>query len=181
MIPDSESRLNLAEASAVAPADPARQGDEITPIAAIRANASGPLHGRTEAKRSRSCAGKLHRLNQNWHRFDVPWRAAGGVAQMCGTQPPGGTVTCERFAEGCFPQLKALPDDTPQCVTRMGIQKLRVLLVEDSVSDAKLLVHELRRGAESVEFERVQLRMCDHERNHDLEQATYLESQDLSK
>jgi len=38
----------------------------------------------------------------------------------------------------------------------MGIQKLRVLLVEDSLSDAKLLVHELRRGAGSVEFERVE-------------------------
>ncbi|HEY3254624.1 MAG TPA: ATP-binding protein, partial [Polyangiaceae bacterium] len=38
----------------------------------------------------------------------------------------------------------------------MGIEKLRVLLVEDSASDAKLLVHELRRGAESVEFERVE-------------------------
>ncbi len=38
----------------------------------------------------------------------------------------------------------------------MGIQKLRVLLVEDSATDATLLVHELRRGAECVEFERVE-------------------------
>jgi len=38
----------------------------------------------------------------------------------------------------------------------MGIQKLRVLLAEDSESDAKLLVHELRRGVESLEFERVE-------------------------
>ena len=39
---------------------------------------------------------------------------------------------------------------------QMAIQKLRVLLVEDSASDAKLLVHELRRSIESVEFERVE-------------------------
>jgi len=38
----------------------------------------------------------------------------------------------------------------------MGIQKLRVLLVEDSESDAKLLLHELRRGVDSLEFERVE-------------------------
>ena len=38
----------------------------------------------------------------------------------------------------------------------MALQKLRVLLVEDSPSDAKLLVHELRRGIELVEFERVE-------------------------
>src|SRR4051794_40854753 len=38
----------------------------------------------------------------------------------------------------------------------MAIQKLRVLLVEDSESDAKLLVHELRRGVGSLEFERVE-------------------------
>ena len=37
-----------------------------------------------------------------------------------------------------------------------GIQKLRVLLVEDSLSDARLLIHELQRGAEVVEFERVE-------------------------
>ncbi len=38
----------------------------------------------------------------------------------------------------------------------MAIQKLRVLVVEDSASDAKLLIHELRRAIESVEFERVE-------------------------
>ncbi len=38
----------------------------------------------------------------------------------------------------------------------MGIQNLRVLLVEDSESDAKLLLHELRRGVKSLEFERVE-------------------------
>jgi len=38
----------------------------------------------------------------------------------------------------------------------MSIQTLRVLLVEDSLSDMKLLVHELRRGAESLQFERVE-------------------------
>jgi two-component system, cell cycle sensor histidine kinase and response regulator CckA len=37
----------------------------------------------------------------------------------------------------------------------MAIQKLRVLVVEDSASDAKLLIHELKRAIESVEFERV--------------------------
>jgi hypothetical protein len=38
----------------------------------------------------------------------------------------------------------------------MPIQKLRVLLVEDSASDAKLLLHELRRSIAEVEFERVE-------------------------
>ncbi|MEI9941873.1 MAG: response regulator [Pseudomonadota bacterium] len=38
----------------------------------------------------------------------------------------------------------------------MAIQKLRVLLVEDSLSDAALLIHELRRGSDSVEYERVE-------------------------
>ncbi|HYP76802.1 MAG TPA: response regulator [Polyangiaceae bacterium] len=38
----------------------------------------------------------------------------------------------------------------------MGIEKLRVLLAEDSVSDAKLLIHELRRGAQTLEVERVE-------------------------
>jgi two-component system, cell cycle sensor histidine kinase and response regulator CckA len=39
---------------------------------------------------------------------------------------------------------------------QMANQKLRVLVVEDSVSDAKLLVLELRTGFEQVEFERVE-------------------------
>jgi len=38
----------------------------------------------------------------------------------------------------------------------MSIQKLRVLLVEDSPSDAKLLLHELRRKIPLVEFQRVE-------------------------
>ena len=38
----------------------------------------------------------------------------------------------------------------------MSIQKLRVLVVEDSASDAKLLIHELKRAIGSVEFERVE-------------------------
>ncbi|HEY5374744.1 MAG TPA: response regulator [Polyangiaceae bacterium] len=38
----------------------------------------------------------------------------------------------------------------------MSIQKLRVLVVEDSASDAKLLIHELKRAIEAVEFERVE-------------------------
>ena len=38
----------------------------------------------------------------------------------------------------------------------MSIQKLRVLIVEDSIADTKLLVHELRRAIDSVEFERVE-------------------------
>ncbi|MES1177869.1 MAG: response regulator [Myxococcales bacterium] len=38
----------------------------------------------------------------------------------------------------------------------MSIQKLRVLLVEDSPSDAKLLLHEIRRTIPLVEFERVE-------------------------
>ena len=38
----------------------------------------------------------------------------------------------------------------------MSFQKLRVLIVEDSPSDAKLLLHELRRGIPAVEFERVE-------------------------
>ncbi|MET0793434.1 MAG: response regulator [Polyangiaceae bacterium] len=38
----------------------------------------------------------------------------------------------------------------------MPIQNLRVLLVEDSASDAKLLLHELKRAIQSVEFERVE-------------------------
>ncbi len=38
----------------------------------------------------------------------------------------------------------------------MALKKLRVLVVEDSASDATLLVHELKRAIESVEFERVE-------------------------
>jgi len=38
----------------------------------------------------------------------------------------------------------------------MALSKIRVLLVEDSASDAKLLLHELRRGVPVVEFERVE-------------------------
>ncbi len=38
----------------------------------------------------------------------------------------------------------------------MLIQNLRVLLIEDSPSDAKLLLHELRQGISVVEFERVE-------------------------
>jgi len=38
----------------------------------------------------------------------------------------------------------------------MSIQKLRVLLVEDSASDAKLLLHELRLRIPSVEYKRVE-------------------------
>jgi PAS domain S-box-containing protein len=38
----------------------------------------------------------------------------------------------------------------------MPIQELRVLVVEDSAADAKLLIHELKRAIESVEFERVE-------------------------
>ncbi|HEY1533048.1 MAG TPA: PAS domain S-box protein, partial [Polyangiaceae bacterium] len=38
----------------------------------------------------------------------------------------------------------------------MAIQKLRILVVEDSASDAKLLILELKRAIESVEFERVE-------------------------
>ena len=38
----------------------------------------------------------------------------------------------------------------------MSIQNLRVLVVEDSASDAKLLIYELKRAIESVEFERVE-------------------------
>jgi hypothetical protein len=38
----------------------------------------------------------------------------------------------------------------------MPIDKLRVLVVEDSVADAQLLIHELRRSIGSVEFERVE-------------------------
>src|ERR1700733_11512160 len=38
----------------------------------------------------------------------------------------------------------------------MSLQKLRVLLIEDSPTDAKLLVSELRRGIDLVEVERVE-------------------------
>ncbi len=38
----------------------------------------------------------------------------------------------------------------------MSLQKLRVLLIEDSATDAKLLVNELRRGIDVVEVERVE-------------------------
>jgi two-component system cell cycle sensor histidine kinase/response regulator CckA len=38
----------------------------------------------------------------------------------------------------------------------MPLQKLQVLVVEDSSTDAKLLIHELRRTIGSVEFERVE-------------------------
>jgi two-component system, cell cycle sensor histidine kinase and response regulator CckA len=38
----------------------------------------------------------------------------------------------------------------------MAIQKLRILMVEDSVSDAKLLLLELKRAVESLESERVE-------------------------
>jgi two-component system cell cycle sensor histidine kinase/response regulator CckA len=38
----------------------------------------------------------------------------------------------------------------------MPIQKLRVLVVEDSASDAKLLIYELKRATESIEFEQVE-------------------------
>lgn len=38
----------------------------------------------------------------------------------------------------------------------MTIQRLRVLVVEDSNTDAKLLIHELRRTIPSVEYERVE-------------------------
>src|SRR4051812_22267937 len=38
----------------------------------------------------------------------------------------------------------------------MTTQRLQVLLVEDSIADAKLLTHELRRGIASLEIERVE-------------------------
>src|SRR3978361_841326 len=40
--------------------------------------------------------------------------------------------------------------------TAKPIDNLRVLLVEDSPTDAQLLIHELRRSIGSVEFERVE-------------------------
>src|SRR6187402_3133644 len=47
------------------------------------------------------------------------------------------------------------PNDTSCERPPMLIQKLRVLVVEDSVPDTQLLIHELRRTIDSVDFERV--------------------------